>query len=215
MRQQMFKSMLAGLTLTTVALSSYADPYYVCVGSSFTLQPGSGTFEEFEWKEGSTSLTPGSSGELEVTPSLAMATIAETKTYTFRVKDAAGCWSDPVDYTVIVLPKLTAGIVNDNTGQVYCSNQAVATSLTASSNFSDLTVTSGVSYGFTWSGTAGTASGSQNEKLAVATAGTFEVSVAYILPPANDGSKLDDCVGTATFDIAQGTAPVPPTITLQ
>lgn len=207
--------MLAGIVITIAALSCYADPYYVCAGSSFTLQPGAGTFAEFEWKEGSTPLTPGSSGELEITPSLAVATTAETKIYTFRVKDAAGCWSDPVDYTVIVLPQLTASIVNDNPGQDYCANQAVATSLTASSNFSALTVTSGVSYAFTWSGTAGTVSGSQNEKLAVTTAGIFDVSVAYILPPANNGSKLEDCVGTATFDIVQGTAPAPPTITLQ
>ena len=212
MNKQVLKSTLMAIMLLVSAFS-YAETFFVCNGTPFTLFPdaGSPAFGGYEWKLGSVSVSTTDS--MHDTQTLSVATTAEMFVYTLSVQNTSTlCWSDLQYDTVYVLPALTTTITGDT---LFCSNEgAVSSTLTAEIPTLDLTaVTDGsVSQDYAWTTTgSGTANGNTYN---AADSGTYSVKVTYVLPD-NDGEKLDVCWGNASVHIVIAPAPTAPVVKMQ
>lgn len=218
MKKIYLKTMLLfALAALAMVLPAFAGNFYVCSGTSFTLKAdvSATTYSTYEWTNGTgTVLQTGTSPDYATSVTLATATTAESRTYRLRVQNADGCWSDLATHTVYILPALTATIAGTNE---FCSDVPLTGNLTATANYSSLNLTAapGTGYTFSWTGGTGSvASGTNNNTYTITTAGAYNVSVAYTLP-ANDGTKLSSCNGTATHTVTVLTAPTTPVVTIE
>lgn len=210
-------TLLCAIAALAMVLPAFAGNFYVCSGTSFTLKPDVSTitYTTYEWTDGaSTVLQTGATANYTTTVTLATATTAEAKTYRLRVQNSDGCWSDLATHTVYVLPQLTASITGSTE---FCAGVTITGNLSATTNHStlDLTAAPGTGYNFSWTGGTGSvASGTNNNTYSLTTAGAYDVSVAYTLP-ANDGSKLSSCNGTASHTVTVLTAPTTPVVVIE
>lgn len=202
--------------------------YYVVAGESFSLTPGAGTVYEYKWL-----LNPGS-GQIPIdllgTTGGAFVRTFGTATDTEVVKnilqlsvlsEVAGCLSDIIEHTIIVLPKITITLTVPEGQDNFCLNQRVNTNLTASvtavTGLGDYGVT--ISPSFLWKNGETTIPGETGSALAVTSAGTYSALTSYILPESGiwqaTASKLINSVNSLSKEI-RNNLPVPtlPTITL-
>lgn len=210
-------TLLFAMAALAMALPAFAGNFYVCSGTSFTLKPdvSTTTYTTYEWSNGTgTVLQTGATADFPTSVTLATATTAESRTYRLRVQNADGCWSDLATHNVYILPALTATIAGTNE---FCSDVPLTGNLTATANYSSLNLTAapGTNYSFAWTGGTGSvASGTNNNTYTITTAGAYGVTIAYTLP-ANDGTKLTSCNGTAAHTVTVLTAPTTPVVTIE
>jgi hypothetical protein len=181
--------------------------FMVCSGTEFTLTAGGSGFSEFEWKLDDAVV--GTAASLTATHSLSTeaASAAITKVYSLRAKDEAGCWSNVATHTVYILP-IPKAIISDP-HELYCSNENVSTTLTASAE-ATTGMPAGIDYTYTWSDDG---SGT-DETLSVTAAGKYTVTIAYdFTGVTNDGTKAT-CTGSVSHTITPATAPTAPSVTL-
>lgn len=207
---------VAMLLVANVAFAQTTKTLYVCSNTAFTLVPQTTTFTDYEWSEiGGSSNPIATTQNLSLTSPTLPGTTFSTKKYTLKVKDGAGCWSEPDTFTVHILPPINV-TVNGGTGS-YCANNS--TSLVLDAVVGSLTLPTGVAadqYAWTINGAA---AGTNNSQLTTTTgnaSGSFlyNVTVSYSLPATNGGSKLNTCQATNGVTVTINSAPTTPGVNI-
>lgn len=211
MKKFTLKSLALGLLLTMSSAATFASTFYVCSGTAITLTAG-GTFTDYEWSTGGSVVATTAALSLTLSISGTTPTVAETKVYSLRVKDATGCWSNVAEHTIYLLPVPTVEITDPIA--LYCSNENVLTTLTAAAGAAT-NLPAGLVYSYTWTG-AGTSPTPATR--AVNAAGTYGVTVAYdftgVTLVAGDSFLKAACTGTDSHTITPATAPTVPSVTI-
>ncbi len=222
MKKSTIKSMALGamsLLLTATGFAQNAQTFYVCPSTGFTLRPQTTTFSGYEWTEvGSSAPAVTTQDYTTTSPALATATTYETKQYTLRVQDAAGCWSDPQTFTVHILPAIPVTIAGPS--GTFCQNSSTNATITAT--VGTLTLPTGVAanqYQWTANGSNVGTNSSTYSHTTGSTAGATNINVvvSYSLPATIGGEKLSTCTGTAAtaVTITVNTPPTTPGISIQ
>ncbi len=191
--------------------------YYVCSGTSFTLQSAS-TADNYEWRVigASSPFGTGQTTSSITAPTLVAGDNADTLKYEFRV-ETGGCWSDPDTFYVHVLPPLDVAISGG--AGTYCTNNPQTLTLTASLATTPGALPNGVAadqYQWEIDGTPAGTSATQNYTTG-ATSSSVKVTMGYSIPSTSAGDKLGGCdaASTTSVSITVTAAPTTPAVTLQ
>lgn len=232
--KKIITSLCLGFMLTFAAFSNSGaavipgGTYYVISGESFSLTPAVSSLFQYKWL-----LNPGAN---QIPIDLAAATGGVfTRTFgtgneTEVVKnvlqlgvlsEAAGCLSDIIEHTIIVLPKIKVTLTVPEGQDNFCLNQVINTNLTANitamTGLGDYGVT--ISPSFLWKKGNDEITGQTGSVLAITSAGTYSALTSYVLPTsgtwAPTASKLLNSVNSLSKEIKNDLPlPVVPTITL-
>lgn len=213
-----------GTLFTLFSATVYAQDartFYVCGGTTFTLTAGTGSgYDSYSWRDvsdGQTATEVATTAALSSSVTNAGTTTIQKKYSISVFKAGEGCYSDPVTYTVYVLPK---PVVSLNTPGAQC--QEVPTALTLTATVAELTLPSGVTADvFEWKKGATTVQGNDTNTLQLTSSvtETYSVTVKYKfggVAETNGGTKVADCVSAAaTTTITVNAKPSAPTVTFQ
>lgn len=219
--KSIFKSLATAVALLFVSQASFAgtgtnaDPYTVCASSGYKLTAATTGAASYRWKDNSGAvITSSTTADLSITAQTGITSITNVH-YTVEALSSAGCYSDPQDIYVSLIPAATltaptlAAICAANTG-------ATASSITLNAPTSTVpTLPTGVTIAWgQWSDGTNTISTTNGAATATAptAAGTYNYSIVAHYDGMNVGGAA--CTSTATASIIINALPAAPTTTI-
>lgn len=212
-------SVCLSFMLLCSAISAKAETYYVVSGDEFKLTPLVSTLFSYAWKLDGVNALPaelGAGGAYTKILTLASPLVPETKTLSLAVLEtAAGCLSNLVTHTIVILPKVTVSLTSPQDN--FCVGLPVNTTLTANvdvvTGLGALNITLSP---FVWTKDGVVVTGAATESLAITTAGSYKALVTYVLPATGVASSkvLTAITGTAKTILNNLPLPTVPGITI-
>ncbi|KAA5532105.1 hypothetical protein F0919_14990 [Taibaiella lutea] len=229
-KKSIFRSLAIVVASVCASFASFAgtgtsaDPYTVCAASGYKLTAAtsiaSGTVNAsgYRWKDNSGTVLSETSSALTVSAAATPVTSTTTLHYTVEASSGAGCYSDPQDIyvTLVPAPTLTAPTLANscamNTGATASTINLTAPTSSAPTLPSGVTITWG-----NWSGGTGTGTITQGSNGAATTptpgtAGSYTYSVTSSYSGMNVTGSA--CSSTATATIVIDPLPIAPSTTI-
>jgi len=228
--KSIFKSLASIAALVAASYASFAapgtgtsnDPYTVCATSGYkltastTISSGTVNASGYRWKDNSGAVITGAtSATYEVAAASSPVTSTTTLHYTVEASSGAGCYSDPQDIYVTLVPAPDVAVPTlANACAINTGGTASTVNLSATS--SAPTLPSSVSINWSsWTGTGGTITQGSAGAASVAglgTAGTYTYSITATYNNMNVGGSA--CSTTKTASITIDPIPAAPSTTI-
>jgi trimeric autotransporter adhesin len=223
-KTSIFRSLATIVAVVCASFASFAgtgtsaDPYTVCAVSGYKLTASTTGAAAYRWKDITNGTTPsGTTANLEVAAQTGITSVT-TLHYTVEAQSTAGCYSDPQDIYVTLVPAPTltaptlANICAVNTGGTASTINLSAPTSSAPTLPTGVTIAWG-----NWSGGTGTGAVTQTGSGTATTpqpsaSGSYSYAITATYSGMNVGGSA--CSSTATASVTIDALPAAPTTTI-